>query len=146
MVTQPELGRIRVLIADDQTLFAEGLMSLLGGDGRIDVVGHAPNGAVAVELCEALQPDIVLMDLQMPEMDGIEATRRIKELAPDTAIVILTASPSEDDVRRAAAAGASGYLTKAAAASELVSTVVALAAFAALPRSAEIALARAPGR
>ncbi|MDQ3668917.1 MAG: response regulator transcription factor [Actinomycetota bacterium] len=121
-------------------------MSLLGDDDRIDVVGYAPNGAAAVELVKALQPGVVLMDVQMPGMDGIETTRRIKEFAPETAILILTASTSEEDVRRATAAGASGYLTKVAAASEVVSTVFELAAFAALPTSLAETGVVAPGR
>lgn len=139
-------SKIRVLIVDDHTLFAEGLMSLFADDGRIEVVGHAANGALAVELVEDLRPTLVLMDVQMPGMDGIDATRRIKEIAPDAAILILTASASEDVVQRATAAGASGYLTKSAAASELVSTVLELAAFATLPTTAGASVAHGRGR
>jgi DNA-binding NarL/FixJ family response regulator len=146
MEATPGQGRIRLLIVDDQTLFAEGLMSLLGNDDRIDVVGYAPDGASAIELVKALEPAVVLMDVQMPGMDGIETTRRIKEFAPETAILILTASTSEEDVQRAAAVGASGYLTKVAAASEVVSTVVELAAFAALPASLASTPTRAPSQ
>ena len=127
---RPNARAIRVLIADDQTLFAEGVMSLLGADERIEVVGHAKNGPEAVELAESLQPDIVLMDISMPGLDGIEATARIKKSAPATPVLFLTASSSEDDVRRASEVGAAGYLTKEAAGSELVATIVELAALA----------------
>lgn len=145
MEASTDVGKIRVLIAEDHTLFAEGLMRLFDEDGRIEVVGHAPNGSVAVDLLEELKPTLVLMDVQMPGMDGIEATRRIKEIAPDTTILILTGLASEEDIRRATAVGASGYLTKDAAASELVSTVVELAAFAALSASSGASVARGNG-
>jgi DNA-binding NarL/FixJ family response regulator len=119
-----------VLIADDERLFAEGVMSLLGADGRIDVVGHARDGSEAVELVRELAPDLVLMDVTMPGVDGIEATRRIKEIAAETSVIFLTSSSADDDVRRAAEVGAAGYLTKSAAASELVATIVEIAALA----------------
>ncbi len=121
---------IRVLIADDQTLFAEGVTSLLGADARIEVVGHARDGDEAVELVETLRPDLVLMDVSMPRMDGIEATARIKEVSPATLVLFLTTSSSQDDVQRAAEVGAAGYLTKSAAASDLIVTIVELAALA----------------
>jgi DNA-binding NarL/FixJ family response regulator len=127
-----DLRAIRVVIADDQTLFAEGVTSLLGADDRIEVVGHARDGEEAVELVETLEPDLVLMDVSMPRMDGIEATARIKEVSPETLVLFLTTSSSQDDVQRAAEVGAAGYLTKSAAASDLIVTIVELAALATL--------------
>ncbi len=130
MQASREPRAIRVIIADDHRLFAEGVMSLLGADGRIDVAGHARDGAEAIDLVRSLEPDLVLMDISMPGMDGIEATARIKEISPATPVLFLTTSDSEDDVRRATEVGAAGYLTKEAAASELVATIVEIAALA----------------
>jgi DNA-binding NarL/FixJ family response regulator len=127
-----DLRAIRVVIADDQTLFAEGVTSLLRADDRIEVVGHARDGEEAVELVETLEPDLVLMDVSMPRMDGIEATARIKEVSPATLVLFLTTSSSQDDVQRAAEVGAAGYLRKSAAASDLIVTIVELAALATL--------------
>jgi DNA-binding NarL/FixJ family response regulator len=115
---------IRVLIADDHRLFAEALEAILAGESRIAVVGRARNGAEALELALELEPDIVLMDISMPVMDGVEATRRIREARPDACVVMLTGSNAAADVDRSREAGASGYVTKDRIASQLVEAIV----------------------
>jgi DNA-binding NarL/FixJ family response regulator len=128
----PSDPAIRVLIADDQLLFAEALAGALSLVGRIDVVGIAANGEEAVQLSGLLQPDVILMDMKMPLMDGIEATRRIVGGdMPPPRILILTGSDEPDALQRARVAGASGYLTKdrsAAALTEALTGLVSLAA------------------
>lgn len=119
--------RATVLIADDHPIVRSGLRSLLGVDG-IDVVGEAADGEEAVALALRLRPRIVLMDLQMPKLDGVAATRRIKAALPDTHVVVLTTFATEADVVRAVAAGALGYLLKDAPAPEIVQAVRAAAA------------------
>ena len=89
---------IRVLIADDHQLFAEALQAILGGDERIEVVGRAGNGREAVELAGELKPDVVLMDVSMPLLGGVEATRTIRAASDATAVVMLTGSDSRADV------------------------------------------------
>jgi DNA-binding NarL/FixJ family response regulator len=103
---------IRVLIADDHRLFAEALDAILSGERAIEVVGRARNGAEAVEIALELEPDVVLMDISMPVMDGIEATRRIRESRRDVCVLMLTGSNAAVDVDRSREAGASGYVTK----------------------------------
>jgi DNA-binding NarL/FixJ family response regulator len=115
---------LRVLIADDHRLFAEALEAILGADDRIEVVGQASDGGQAVELARSLGPDIVLMDVSMPVLDGFEATREIRESIEDVRVLMLTGSNSRADVDRSRAAGASGYVTKDRIASELVATIV----------------------
>jgi DNA-binding NarL/FixJ family response regulator len=136
--TTGEAGRpIRVLLAEDQRLFAEGVMALLSAHDRIDVVGCAVTGEEAVELARAYRPDLVLMDISMPGMDGIEATRRVKQALPSTAVLVLTASEAREDVERAAEAGADGYLTKDTASSDLIGAIVEIGSLAtAVGRSA----------
>ena len=118
---------IRVLIADDHRLFAEALEAILGGERRIDVVGRARNGAEALDLALELEPDVVLMDISMPVMDGIEATRRIRESRPSACVLMLTGSNAAIDVDRAREAGAAGYITKDRIASQLVEAIVEVA-------------------
>lgn len=115
---------IRVLIADDHRLFAEALEAILSGESRIEVVGRARNGAEALELSLELEPDVVLMDISMPVMDGVEATRRIREARPDACVVMLTGSTSAADIDRSRDAGAAGYVTKDRIASQLVEAIV----------------------
>ncbi len=122
--------RIGILIVDDHRPFAEGLMAVLSGDDRLEVCGHARDGEEAVRLVSSLRPDLVHMDIAMPGMDGIEATRRIRREAPDLPVIMLTSSPSDEDIERAARVGAAGYLTKRTAATDLISTAVELAALA----------------
>jgi DNA-binding NarL/FixJ family response regulator len=118
---------ISVLIADDHRLFAEALEAILDGDGRIAVVGRAGDGQEAVELTRRLKPDVVLMDLSMPVLDGIEATREIRRRGHKPCVLVLTGSNSRQDVDRSREAGASGYVTKDRIASELVEAIVEVA-------------------
>jgi two-component system nitrate/nitrite response regulator NarL len=118
---------IKVVIADDHGLFAEALEAILTVDGRVQVVGRAADGAKAVELVERVQPDVVLMDISMPVLDGFEATRRIRELVPEASVLILTGSNSRFDVDRSREAGAAAYVTKDRIAAELVEAILDLA-------------------
>jgi two-component system nitrate/nitrite response regulator NarL len=115
---------IRVLIADDHGLFAEALQAILAVDRRIEVTGRAHDGEQAIELAQQLEPDVVLMDISMPVLDGVEATRRIGELVPETRVLMLTGSNSRHDVDRSRQAGAAGYLTKDRIAAELIEAIV----------------------
>jgi DNA-binding NarL/FixJ family response regulator len=115
---------LRVLIADDHRLFAEALEAILAADDRIEVVGQASDGSKAVELARTLDPDLVLMDVSMPVLDGFEATREIRAESEDTRVLMLTGSNSRADVDRSREAGASGYITKDRIASELVAAIV----------------------
>ena len=122
------MAAIRVLIADDHRLFAEALEVILAGDDRIAVVGHAADGEEAVELALELHPDVILMDISMPVMDGIEAAQAIRERDGRPSILMLTGSNSRTDVDRARQAGAAGYVTKDRIASELIDAIVEIAA------------------
>jgi DNA-binding NarL/FixJ family response regulator len=102
----------RVLIADDQTLFRSGLAKLLESDERIQVIGQAANGEEAVQLVGQLKPDVVLMDLKMPKVDGVEATRQITEAHPLVKVLILTTFDAENHFIQALKAGARGYVLK----------------------------------
>ncbi len=114
---------IRVLIADDHAMVREGLASVLAADGDIDVVGVAANGAEAVDLAIELEPDVVMMDLSMPVMDGIAAARGIHDAVPAVRILVLTSFTDRDRVRRAIEAGAIGYQLKDAEPSDLRAAV-----------------------
>jgi two-component system NarL family response regulator len=103
---------IRVLISDDQALFRRGLYVVLGTEPDIAVVAEAENGEEAISRAEELAPDVVLMDVRMPRVSGIEAARRIREVLPTTKILMLTVSDEEDDLYEAIKAGANGYLLK----------------------------------
>ena len=119
---------IRVLIADDHRLFAEALEAILASDERIEVVAHAGDGREAVDLTHSLQPDVVLMDISMPVMDGIEAAEELRSNgAGGPCILMLTGSNSRDDVDRARKAGAAGYVTKDRIAAELIDAIVEIA-------------------
>ncbi|MDQ2942263.1 MAG: response regulator transcription factor [Candidatus Dormibacteraeota bacterium] len=118
----------RVLIADDQTLFRSGLARLLDGDDRVTVVGEAVDGLDAVKLALALKPDIVLMDIKMPNLDGIEATRRIVTECPKTKVMMLTTFEADNHVIQALKAGASGYVLKDSQAGAIVSSILAVVA------------------
>jgi len=119
---------IRVLIVDDHRLFAEALEAILAAESTIEVVGRARNGAEALEMTFDLDPDVVLMDISMPVMDGVEATRRIREARPEACVLMLTGSNAVADVDRSRDAGAAGYVTKDRIASELVDAIVETAA------------------
>jgi DNA-binding NarL/FixJ family response regulator len=116
----------RVLIADDQTLFRAGLSRLLNEDSRIEVVGQALDGQDAVKQAAKLKPDVVLMDLKMPNVDGIEATRQITEADPGIKILMLTTFETDSNVIQALKAGASGYVLKDSTADAIASSVVAV--------------------
>jgi DNA-binding NarL/FixJ family response regulator len=116
--------RIRVLVADDHRLFAQALEAILATDDRIEVAGHAGDGAEAVKLALALQPDVVLMDIAMPVMDGFQATKQIRKHRPHACVLMLTGSNSRVDVDRAREAGAAGYVTKDRIAAELIEAIL----------------------
>jgi DNA-binding NarL/FixJ family response regulator len=118
----------RVLIADDQTLFRSGLARLLDGDDRVSVVGQAADGLEAVKLAASLKPDVVLMDIKMPNLDGIEATRRIVSESPKSKVLMLTTFDADNHVIQALKAGASGYVLKDSEASAIVSSILAVVA------------------
>jgi DNA-binding NarL/FixJ family response regulator len=102
---------VRILIADDHSLFRDGLKSLLGASDH-EVIGEAKNGREAIDLAQQLRPDLVLMDVSMPEMDGLTATRNLVAAMPDVKVVILTASEEDANLFDAIKAGAQGYLVK----------------------------------
>ena len=119
---------IRVVIADDQRVVRDGLAMLIGLIEDIEVVGTACDGAEAVDLVHDTHPDVVLMDLRMPEMEGAEATRRIRSSLPETQILVLTTYADDGSLFPALQAGARGYLTKDASAEEIETALRALAA------------------
>jgi DNA-binding NarL/FixJ family response regulator len=119
---------IRVLVADDQALVREGLTTLLDAADGLEPVAAARDGEQALALCAEHRPDVVLMDLRMPLMDGVEATRRIREQFPDTEVVVLTTHADEASILDALSAGARGYLTKDAGIAEIARAIQAAAA------------------
>ena len=117
-------SKIHVLIADDHRLFAETLEALLATEARVEVVGTARDGKEAVGLARKLRPNVVLMDISMPIMDGFEATRRIRQRQKNACVLMLTGSNSRTDVDLARKAGAAGYVTKDRIAAELIEAIV----------------------
>jgi DNA-binding NarL/FixJ family response regulator len=117
---------VKVLIADDQTLFRSGLARLLDEDPRVQVVGQAIDGADVVKRAAALKPDVVLMDLKMPGVDGIEATRRIATEHPEIKVLVLTTFDADSYVLQALRAGASGYVLKDSQPAAIVSSILAV--------------------
>ena len=122
------MKKIRVLVADDHAIVRMGLIALLAIDGDIEVVGEAEDGAEAVRLAESTKPDVVVMDIMMPVMDGIDATAEIVKRVPGAKVLVLTTSNSSDDYSRALAAGARGIVVKRAANMELLSSIRKVAA------------------
>jgi DNA-binding NarL/FixJ family response regulator len=122
---EPEDRRIRVLIADEQPLFAKTLETLLAYDERVEVVARARDGREAVALTAELRPDVVLMDISMPVMDGFEATRQICASGSPAKVIMLTGSDSRADVVRAQKAGAVSYVSKVRIATDLLPAIVA---------------------
>jgi DNA-binding NarL/FixJ family response regulator len=118
----------RVLIADDEELMRAGLIELLTTDPDIEIVGQASTGREAVERARRLSPDVVLMDVRMPDLDGIGATRELTRVIPETRVLILTTFEQDDYVFGALRAGASGFLLKRARAEELIAAVHTVAA------------------
>lgn len=115
--------KITVLIADDQTLFREGIKDVLNGERWMEVVGEAADGAEAVAKAKKLKPDVVLMDIKLPKLDGISATRQIREACPSVNVLMLSSFEDEAHVLDAIQAGANGYLSKMLPAAELVSSI-----------------------
>jgi CheY-like chemotaxis protein len=116
--------KIRVLIADDHRLFSQALEAILATDERLEVTGHAGDGAEAVQLALSLDPDVILMDIAMPVMDGFEATKQIRKQRPQSRVLMLTGSNARTDVDRARKAGAAGYVTKDRIAAELIDAIL----------------------
>ena len=123
-----EPRRISVLLVDDHSIMRDGLRVMLEQSGEFEVVGQAKDGEEAVQAASDLSPDVVVMDVLMPNKDGVEACREIMESAPDTRVIMLTASTEEDAVIEAVAAGAAGYLQKVSGMERLLATVRDVAA------------------
>ena len=120
-------SRIRVMVVDDHPIMRNGLRDALNASGRFEVVGLAEDGEEAVKTVEGLQPQVIVMDVIMPNKDGIDACREIMEVLPDTRVLMLTASSEMDAVIEAVAAGATGYLQKYSRPEELVEATVDVA-------------------
>ena len=134
---------VRVLLVDDHMVVRAGLRALLESTGRIDVVGEASSGEEAVEKARILEPDIVIMDLAMPGMDGVHATRRITELGLEAKVLVLTIHDEDEFLVPALNAGAAGFLNKSVADTDLMGAIEALVrGHSYLPRSAAALLAR----
>ncbi len=118
---------IRLLLVDDQALFREGLRILLSVHDDLDIAGEAGNGKEAVELAADLKPDVILMDLRMPVLDGVEATRLVRQEHPQTAVIVLTTFDDDENVFEALRAGAAGYLLKDVSSEKLVEAIRAAA-------------------
>jgi DNA-binding NarL/FixJ family response regulator len=121
------MNGVRVLLVDDQALFREALATLLALSPEVEVVGQAGDGAEAVAQCAQLKPDVVLMDLRMPGVDGIEATRRIAAAQPEVRVLVLTTFEEDAEVFAAIRAGAAGYLLKASPSEKLFEAIRAVA-------------------
>jgi len=115
---------IRVLIADDHSLFAEALEAILGSDERFEILALVANGRQAVDMVESLEPDVVLMDISMPVLDGFAATEELQKKSPRTPVLMLTGSNSRGDVDRARVSGAVGYVTKDRIAGDLIDAIL----------------------
>lgn len=122
------MSDVRVLLADDQRLVRQSLATLLGLTDGIELVGTASDGSEACELVSEYEPQVVLMDLNMPRMDGIEATRRLRETSPDVRVIALTTFADDESVLGALRAGARGYITKDASAEDIREAVLTVAA------------------
>jgi DNA-binding NarL/FixJ family response regulator len=119
--------RVKVLIADDQTLFREGIKDLLDNEKSIEVIGEAADGNEVVRLAKKLRPDVILMDIKLPHLDGVSATRQIRKELPNTNVLILSSYEDEAHVMESIQAGANGYLSKMLPAAELVNALKAFA-------------------
>ena len=120
------MTKTRVLLAEDHTIVRKGLCALLDAEPSIEVIGEAQDGREALLKAEQLHPDIVLMDISMPGLNGLEATRQIKKRFPEVKVLILTVHSDEEYIRQILRAGASGYLVKQAAPNELISAIEAI--------------------
>ncbi|PTY04855.1 DNA-binding response regulator [Opitutaceae bacterium EW11] len=121
------MKRVRVLLVDDQALFREGVATLLGMNAGLEIVGQAEDGRSAIEACERLRPDVVLMDLRMPGMGGVEATHVLRQAHPEIRILVLTTFEDDEEVFSALRAGAAGYLLKASPSAKLIEAILATA-------------------
>jgi DNA-binding NarL/FixJ family response regulator len=121
-------SKIRIVIADDHFLVRMGLVALLNTETDMEVIGEAGNGKAAVEIFEQLRPDLTLMDLRMPDMDGIQATMEIKRKFPNARILMLTTYDGDYDIHRALQAGAQGYVLKNSMGESLIPALRAVAA------------------
>ena len=119
------MGIIKVLLAEDHTIVRKGIYSLLMEAANIEVVGEAEDGRQAIEMVEALLPDVVLMDINMPNLNGLEATRQIKKMYPTINVLVLTMYTNEEYIYQVLQSGASGYLVKQSAPGELLSAIEA---------------------
>jgi DNA-binding NarL/FixJ family response regulator len=117
------MNKIRIILADDQTIIRDGLKALLEAVEDIEVIGEAGNGQETCRLAESLKPDLILMDIRMPVLDGVAATKAIKQLQPDAVILILTTFDDDDYIIEAMSHGAAGYLLKDISAQRLVEAV-----------------------
>ncbi|MBQ2631176.1 MAG: response regulator transcription factor [Kiritimatiellae bacterium] len=122
------MGKIRILVADDHAIVRMGLVTLLGRVSDFEVVGEAGNGETAVSMAQKLTPDVVVLDLVMPKMDGVEATAALHEKLPGSKVLILTSFGTSEDLSRAFAAGAAGAVLKSDANAELVAAIRRVAA------------------
>lgn len=116
----------QILIADDQGLLRAGLRALLSKESDLKVIGEADNGATALNLAKELLPDVILLDISMPDLDGIEATKRLKKILPDAKVLIITVHEDEGLLQEAIRAGAAGYIVKRAVESELIDAIRAV--------------------
>lgn len=120
------MSNIRVLLAEDHTIVRKGLRSLLDAEANIEVVGEADDGRQAIQKAQQFQPDVVLMDITMPVLNGLEATRQIKKLLPQIRVLVLTVHTSEEYIFQILQAGAAGYVVKQAAVEELIAAITAV--------------------
>jgi two-component system response regulator NreC len=120
------MGNIKVLVADDHTILRQGIKALLDNQAGIEVIGEAKDGREALELVERLLPDVILMDIAMPGLNGLEATRRIKKKFPGIKVLVLTMYTNEEYVFQILNAGANGYLVKETAFQDLISAIKAV--------------------
>ena len=120
------MDKIRILVVDDHAIMRDGIRALLGLHDDIEVVGEASEGKEAVEKAQELTPDVVIMDIAMPRMDGLEATRRIRKKSPKMKVLVLTQHDNKEYILSVIKAGASGYILKRALGSELVSAIRAV--------------------
>jgi DNA-binding NarL/FixJ family response regulator len=120
------MKRLRIFVVDDHALLREGLRALLERQPSLEVVGEAGNGREAVKAIEAVRPDIVLMDIAMPGLNGVEATHQIRKALPETKVLVLSAYDDRDDIHDLLRAGAAGYVLKASFAAELLTAIDAV--------------------